>query len=126
MLHTKLDENGEEFEYCPEHGKFAETMLDGWGCPVALEGDPEDAETCPYFIEMIEERSKDIEDGNYFVMIFPARLDREAGAGHPGGDDHRMYAQEYRNHIPVGSPKPVWDDEPLEGYLNAELDEEAI
>ncbi len=75
----------EKFDKCPIHGNGEHGH--SWPCPVAVEGDPEDAKTCEYFLDEMDRRAADIEAGNYFAAKFE-------------GD--KFYTREFRNHEPVG------------------------
>lgn len=76
-------------ERCPVHGRDEPGWE--WPCPAAVEGDPPDAETCPYFIEELERRIEEVRGGHYFKIEWLP--------------DGRRVSQEYRDHQPYGEPK---------------------
>lgn len=53
--------------YCPLHGNPDRPGYE-WPCPVAVEGDPEDAETCPHLVAEMERRSANVAAGNFWRM----------------------------------------------------------
>lgn len=73
---------------CPVHS--TDEPGHEWPCPMAHEGDPPDAETCPHFVAEIERRIEDIKGGHYF------KYEKTLNG---------WQSQEYRNHQPYGEPK---------------------
>lgn len=82
-------------QFCPVHGDPNDS-LNGWPCPVAVEGDPPEKKTCPHFEAMLLRNVEDVKAGNYFEMFT--------------GDDGKHWSQEYRLHQRVGEPTRMWSD----------------
>lgn len=73
-------------ERCSVHAPRDSDGLDGFPCP----------DECPEFTAELERRIDEVNvHGNYFRL-----LDRD-------GDGPRL-VQEYRNHVPLGPPRPAW------------------
>lgn len=71
-------------ECCPVHGDIGDPM-DAWPCP----------DDCTHFALELERRVENVQvHGNYFKLLGPIG----DGAG---------LMQEYRNHVPVGPPRPL-------------------
>lgn len=75
--------------YCPLHGAPDRPGYE-WPCPIALEGDPEGAETCPHFVAELQRRSAEVEAGNFWQM------ERDGDA---------FVFREFRDHQPTGAAR---------------------
>jgi hypothetical protein len=54
-------------DFCPVHGE-PNDPLQHWPCPVALEGDPPDKQTCTYFEAELQRRMDDVAAGNFYEL----------------------------------------------------------
>lgn len=85
----------DEIEFCPVHSHEGADLLYRWACP----------DECDQFLAEIDRRIGAVQDGHYFRVITRRHKKRV------------FMLQEYRNHKPVGKPKPrfarmgVWKSE---------------
>lgn len=84
--------------YCPIHGS-PDDVFTAWPCPMAVEGDPPETESCPHLLKELEQRIKEVvEEGNYFQYNETVTADGK----------RIRWVQEYRAFRPYGERKHEW------------------
>lgn len=84
--------------YCPVHDHPGDDPPDfqPWSnCPIVVEGDPPGGEACPHLAAELQRRHNEVFiEGNYYQFL-------------PENADGERWVQKYRNHKPVGEPRPL-------------------